>query len=314
MVRLVALFALAGAGCGLGGLPSVELISPAPGESFVRDVIGEHGARVAAIPIEIDATGVDRVEVVAGSAIAGDGVLEVDRAGAVTVEARGLDAGGEVLASASVEVTISEPAIASCTEWLDLYGVSYELGPDAQGVAEPVTAATPLVGVEIRYNGSDTRREDLFGDCKLILALAESAGIVRRRGVVELVDIGVYNYRCIGGGTPPDCPNGVSQHAYATAIDIAGYTTGDGEYYSVNDHWVIDADGESTCSAPTETDRDAFLHEIICAQKAAGIWNIVLTPNYNAAHRNHFHVDLTPGSDFVGLWGDPAVDVGPDHH
>ena len=30
------------------------------------------------------------------------------------------------------------------------------------------------------------------------------------------------------------------------------------------------------------------------------IWNIILTPNYNLAHDNHFHVDLSPGSHYVG--------------
>jgi len=30
------------------------------------------------------------------------------------------------------------------------------------------------------------------------------------------------------------------------------------------------------------------------------IFNIILTPEYNAAHRNHYHVDLTPGADFIG--------------
>jgi hypothetical protein len=166
-------------------------------------------------------------------------------------------------------------------------------------VADPITAATPIVGLEYRSLGADARRTELFGDCELIRALAEAAGIVRRRGAVELVDLGVYNYRCIGGGAPPDCPNGVSQHAYANAIDIAGYTTGDGDFLSVNDDWVIDDDAEDTCAAAVDGERDGYLHEIICAQKAAGIWNIALTPNYNADHRNHFHVDLTAGSDFI---------------
>ena len=30
-------------------------------------------------------------------------------------------------------------------------------------------------------------------------------------------------------------------------------------------------------------------------------WNVVLTPDYNSAHDNHFHLDLTPGSHFLGM-------------
>ena len=119
---------------------------------------------------------------------------------------------------------------------------------------------------------------------------------MRAHGVSEIVDIGIYNYRCIDQTkTPPNCT--LSQHAYAKAIDIAELVTTDGTHYSVLNDWVIDT--TATCSAETANDKDSFLHRVICELKAAGVWNIVLTPNYNDAHRNHFHVDLTSGSDFI---------------
>jgi hypothetical protein len=58
-------------------------------------------------------------------------------------------------------------------------------------------------------------------------------------------------------------------------------------------------DSTATCESETANDKDAFLHKVICELKAADVWNIVLTPNYNADHRNHFHVDLTPDADFI---------------
>ena len=52
------------------------------------------------------------------------------------------------------------------------------------------------------------------------------------------------------------------------------------------------------------------LHQLICELKAAGVWNIVLTPNYNDAHRNHFHVDLTTDSDFIKrVASDPSLTI-----
>ena len=42
------------------------------------------------------------------------------------------------------------------------------------------------------------------------------------------------------------------------------------------------------------------------------IFNIVLTPNYNSAHDNHFHVDLTEGSNFIGSSVPPEYYVGDD--
>src|SRR5690606_11375259 len=150
--------------------------------------------------------------------------------------------------------------------------------------------------IAYRYNNNADERATLFGDCTLMKSLAEAAPIVRARGVAEIADLGIYNYRCIDQSkTPPNCS--MSQHADATAIDLARFVTTDGTSYSVLDDWVVDT--SDTCTAETDGEKDAFLHELICELKAAGVWNIVLTPNYNDAHRNHFHVDLTTGSDFI---------------
>lgn len=294
----------------------LAIMAPQPGSVHVRDTVGALGALVAAVDLEVEAgAGIERVAFEAGgvwltesTAASARGELTSD--GAVTIVATGFDGTGQVVATASVEVTVEAPRAADCHAWLDLYGLTYELGPDRQGVAQPVTLTTPINGVAYRYVSNEAPRDTFFMDCSLAHSLARAAPILRARDILEVADIGVYNYRCIGGGTPPDCPNGVSQHAYATAIDIAGFTDGLGTWYSVNDDWLIDTD--PTCEAATEGDKDALLHEVICELKAAGVWNIVLTPNYNDAHRNHFHVDLSPGSDFIRSRG--LVDVGPDNH
>jgi hypothetical protein len=41
-----------------------------------------------------------------------------------------------------------------------------------------------------------------------------------------------------------------------------------------------------------------WLKDLTDQRHEQGIFNIILTPEYNAAHDDHFHVDLTPGSDF----------------
>ncbi len=204
------------------------------------------------------------------------------------------------------------PVPQECRAALVHYGVEHTDGKVSPGVEDPVTATLPIRGIGYRAQGAANPRETLYADCTLIRSLAEAAPLLSARGVVEVADLGVYNYRCIGGGAPPDCPNGISQHAFATAIDIAGVKTADGEFLSVNDDWVIDPNAEETCAAATEAGKDQFLHEMICALKEAKVWNIVLTPNYNADHRNHFHVDLTPESDLIER-RDPATPR-PAHH
>jgi hypothetical protein len=296
----------------------VAFLAPAHGSIHVRDTLAPDGWLAADVGIVVDADGADTVEIAIGDrllgTVDGDGELQasVRDAGTLTLTARARR-GDQVIGEATVEVTVTDPEVATCRAWLDLYQLDYASAAPSQGVEDPLTVRTPINGMAYRYvSNTSPRAQFNVMHCELARSLARAAPILRSHGIVEVADIGVYNYRCIGGGTPPDCPQGISEHAYARAIDIAGFTDSTGAYASVNDDWVIDPSTERTCSAATEPGADAFLHQVICELKAAGVWNIVLTPNYNSAHRNHFHVDLTPGADYIR--SGTAVDTGPDRH
>lgn len=324
-VRIFVIAALLGAGC-TGEImagddvgdddASIEILAPAAGSQHVRDVLAVDGWLTAEVPLAVRAAGADAIEIALGDEVlgapddAGALTAQLHALGVQTLTARALR-DGAVIAEDTVDVEVIDPTVADCHGWLDLYRLDWEVGPDSAGVDDPIRLTLPANGMSYRYvSNTDPRSVFTVVHCELAVSLARAAPMLRARGVVEVADIGVYNYRCIGGGTPPDCPNGISQHAYAKAIDIAGLTIEDGTFYSVNDDWVIDPDPEDTCLAPTEPGADTFLHQTICELKQAGVWNIVLTPNYNDAHRNHFHVDLTPGGDFIERG--PLVDSGPD--
>ncbi|MGQ4273615.1 extensin-like domain-containing protein [Terrihabitans sp. B22-R8] len=69
-----------------------------------------------------------------------------------------------------------------------------------------------------------------------------------------------------------------SQHARANAIDIAGFTLAGGEAISVRRDW-------------TESEKKSeFLRAV--RQGACGPFGTVLSPDYNAAHADHFHLDM----------------------
>jgi len=292
----------AGAADGATQEPSLAFTAPANGSTFARESLSALGALVAQVDVAVTADGVERVELYAGDTLLGEALettVELGEDGPVTLRAIGYDADGSAVADAEISIAASAPQAADCYAWLDLYQLDYTLGPDRAGVDQSVTVATPINGISYRYFYNDGPRESFAMHCELAHSLARAAPHLHARDVVEVLDIGVYNYRCIGGGEPPDCPNGISQHAYAKAIDIAGFRTADDTYYSVNDDWVIDDDGEATCQAETDTDKDGWLHDVICALKGDGVWNIVLTPNYNDGHRDHFHVDLKTGADYI---------------
>jgi len=201
-----------------------------------------------------------------------------------------------------------------CHEFLDATGTTWSAAGETPGIVDPVRVEPSIAGVSYRYIEPDTQRSSILMDCALARALVQAGPLLVERGVTEVFDLGIYNYRCIGGGEPPDCPNGLSEHASGTAIDMAAFSLAGGASYTVADDWVVDPDGEATCAAATESEADAFLHDLVCEMAAAGIWNIALTPNYNAAHRAHFHLGLTPDEDLVEPAAVRAVDRGPDRH
>jgi hypothetical protein len=73
----------------------------------------------------------------------------------------------------------------------------------------------------------------------------------------------------------------LSQHASANAIDIAGFTFADSSRVTVLQDWN-DADAKGR-----------FLREV--RDGACTLFGAVLSPDYNAAHRNHFHFDMGRG-------------------
>lgn len=71
-----------------------------------------------------------------------------------------------------------------------------------------------------------------------------------------------------------------SRHATADALDVAGFVLGDGRRIRVLGAWNAgDAQGR-------------FLHDVRDA--ACRYFDAVLGPDYNAAHRNHLHLDRGP--------------------
>lgn len=73
-----------------------------------------------------------------------------------------------------------------------------------------------------------------------------------------------------------------SQHAYANAIDISGFVLKDGRTLSIRRDW------------PSDTVEARFLRAI--HQRACSYFRVALSPDYNAAHHDHFHFDRGPFS------------------
>jgi hypothetical protein len=68
-----------------------------------------------------------------------------------------------------------------------------------------------------------------------------------------------------------------SQHASANAIDVFGFTFADGRSVSLKKDWAGDSNSAK------------FLKQV--RSDACFYFRVVLSPDYNAAHKDHFHLD-----------------------
>ncbi len=91
--------------------------------------------------------------------------------------------------------------------------------------------------------------------------------------IERIEHLGTFSCRRVNGGEAGNW----SEHATGNAIDIAAFVLADGRRVSVLGGW----DGDDDEAAFLRAARDA----------ACGVFGTVLSPDYNAAHADHFHFD-----------------------
>lgn len=187
-----------------------------------------------------------------------------------------------------------------CEAELTTRGIPFQK-EEARGVYAPVRLAGPLRGVTFRTNLDDEKRATTsweISDCRLVLALDDFAEILAKH---DIVDVRHYSmYRPPSKSWPEDKIG--TRHNGAVAIDAARFIASDGTYYDVLDHFSgrIDAKTCGPGAAPRKKTKQSLeLRAILCEAVAAHLFNIVLTPNYNKAHRNHFHLEVTGAQWFL---------------
>lgn len=99
-----------------------------------------------------------------------------------------------------------------------------------------------------------------------------------RTSVSAIDQLGTYSCRRINGRED----GAWSEHATANAIDIAGFRLADGRRLTLLGDWSPAGDEDDRREA-------AFLREV--RDGACGLFATVLSPDYNAQHADHLHLD-----------------------
>jgi hypothetical protein len=180
--------------------------------------------------------------------------------------------------TAKLERTTAEPA--ACLAFLRREGVAFTPAADRRGDGFCVVENAVLLGPQ----GARLTPAAPLMTCRLAAAFAlwtrqsvqPAAQQVLGARVSAIDHYGTYACRRIYGraeGRP-------SQHARAAAVDVAGFRLSDGRRVTVLGDWS-DAGPQGR-----------FLHRI--RTEGCRLFRVGLSPDYNAAHHNHLHFDMSP--------------------
>lgn len=179
---------------------------------------------------------------------------------------------------------------------LDKRRIAYAKVDEARGVLTPVRLTAPLHGVTWRTEVSAKERPttpwEVF-DASLVLALDDFGSILEEHGIDDVIIFSAWR--------PPakSWPVGKLgiRHPGAMAVDVRRLHKREADVWLDVEGDFHGAIGATTCgenaTAPTE-DSDAAkeLRAIACTAGDKRFFQSILTPNYNAPHRNHFHMEV----------------------
>ncbi len=186
---------------------------------------------------------------------------------------------------------------ASCEAKLTERNISFQSVDTARGVLAPIRLTGPLHNVAFHSAipaGARATSPYEIMDCRLALALDDFAAILEKHDVTEVVHLSAY--RPPPKNWPDSKPG--ERHGGALALDAAIFLRKDGTKLDVSKdfHGAI---GAKTCGPKSgpwpATEQAKTLRAIACESAEAHLFNVELTPDFNKKHKNHFHLEVTPG-------------------
>ncbi|WP_437778022.1 extensin family protein [Sorangium sp. So ce1097] len=171
--------------------------------------------------------------------------------------------------------------------------------PKEKGAAEPARSAAPSAAGDrpqaTAARSGPAKQAGKAGRRRVALrepvgSTRATASSTRHRGEVTLRSGEGQKPR--GKWAPPG-----TRHPAGLAIDVGALRKRDGTWMSVARHFHGRI-GDKTCGggAPQpELPEARELRSIVCEAADLGIFTYVLTPNYDAPHADHFHMEIKPG-------------------
>ncbi|MEW5849882.1 MAG: extensin family protein [Myxococcota bacterium] len=138
----------------------------------------------------------------------------------------------------------------------------------------PILLASPVHGVDYRETGRRLA-EHLLVSCEMADAVDRMTQVLARLDIVEVEHVGTYNCRGIAGSSR------LSAHATGRALDVKGFERATGEPVNIQRDW----NGRSR-------EKREWLRKVVKELKVSGIFRLILTPDSDARHHDHFHLEI----------------------
>jgi len=160
------------------------------------------------------------------------------------------------------------------------------------GIKDAVRLRGAIGGVE--YVGF--REEALVLDGSLAYSLAYASRFFRHHGIVRVRYSSAHQKRKVRGTSR------WSKHSFGLALDVHQFELEGGVILEVrNDYEQGLGDGLDCIGRPL-TREGWILRALDCQFTLSGMFEDVLSPDYDAGHYNHFHLEASP-------WAERAFDL-----
>jgi len=191
---------------------------------------------------------------------------------------------------------------ATCEGELARRQVPFARAAETPGVMAPVRFTGSVNGVSIHGGAPPAQRAtskyEIF-DCRLALAMGDFTAMLAARGVTEIIHHSAYRPQSESGCTPRH-PG--EQHCAALAVDVGYFKRRDGTTLTIEKDFGGRI-GQDTCSGrfgpQPPTANGLELWGIVCEAARRTTFNTILTPNFNAEHRNHFHLEVAASAEWM---------------
>jgi hypothetical protein len=181
-----------------------------------------------------------------------------------------------------------EDALASCTAELERRGVAWKPVKRA-GIVRGVEITGALGGVQL------TSHQPLVIDCSLAVSLDEAGRYLRDLGIEQATFSSAYARRNVRGTGRP------SKHSFGLAIDVHTFAGAQLGTLRVDRDYEQGLGDDVDCVGRPLTQGGAVMKILQCQLARSGLFHLVLSPDYDDAHHDHFHLEVKPWAERTGL-------------